>query len=70
MRAMVDNPLSRFEVSPTREVSSSNSKDETVQQRWKVWEMEKVNKLAFLLGAGPAGCCCCLALMAGINKER
>jgi len=20
------------------------------QQRWKVWEMEKVNKLAFLLG--------------------
>jgi hypothetical protein len=57
---MVDNPVSIFEVSPTRDVSASNSKDETVQQRWKVWEMEKVNKLAFLLGAGagPAGCCC------------
>jgi hypothetical protein len=54
---MVDNPPSRFEVSPTGEVSASNhSKDETVQQRWKVWEMERVNKLAFLLGAGPAGC--------------
>ena len=49
-------------------------KDETVQQRCKVWEMEKVNKLAFLLGTtGPAGCCrqaVWLARWRGINKER
>lgn len=56
--AMVDVSPSRFEVSPSQEMSASNIKDETVQQqRCKVWEMEKVNKLAFLLGTA-AGCCC------------
>ena len=44
------------------------AKDETVQQRCKVWEMGKVNKLAFLLGS--AAGCCCLARWRGINKER
>ena len=69
-RSMVDASLSRFEVSPSQEMSASNSKDETNQQRCKVWEMEKVNKLAFLLGTA-AGCL--LAVWrdgGGINKER
>lgn len=55
---MVDNAMSKFEVSRGRQVSAGNKwKDETAQQRCKVWEMEKVNKLAFLLGIA-AGCCC------------
>ena len=33
-----------------RRVGGMVAKDETVQQRCKVWEMQKVNKLAFLLG--------------------